>query len=304
MKIIPYRNLPCKNDLLPLMDHAFGWPFNPRRFDQFLAVDPRLKFSSAGFCAVEDEHVVGFVGVMDMATKNVKSDLEHVGGIYGVATLPGYTRRGICSALMEHAHQYFSEKGYRFSLLTTSHSLVAHALYEKLGYVDLFERKTAYKNLEKRKRKVSKSKTSKLDFDKMLKIYDSYVQDKTGFVVRNENYLKMLKKAGDLAAKNCLATDKGYVVFREERGGIWIRELIALDNVEMDKLVNEVEEKAKDLVFDRTIFDEALLKIYKRRGYVIHGRSHGVIMMKPLVDNVSFKQTYGDKFYISNLDLF
>lgn len=182
MKILTYRDLKSKNDLLPLMDIAFRWPFNPRSFEDFVRIDPRLKNSPVGFCALENDSVIGFVGVLDLTTKTLDGNVEFVGGIYGVSTLPSHVRRGISTALMNMAHEHFREKGYRFSFLTTSRTIIAHAFYEKLGYTDLFESPSAYKVLEaKRKKPAVKGKTVKLDFDKILKIHAEYAKGKNGF---------------------------------------------------------------------------------------------------------------------------
>jgi predicted acetyltransferase len=306
MKILTYRDLKSKDELLPLMDNAFRWPFNPRWFEDFVKIDPRLKNSPIGFCALENDKVVSFVGVMDLATRTLDGNVEFVGGVYGVATLPSHVRKGISKALMDRAHQHFKERNYHFSFLTTSRTIIAHAFYEKMGYTDLFESPSAYKVLEIKKgaKSTTKEKTAKLDFVKILKIYNEYVRGKTGFVVRDKAYLRMLKKAEGLSAKQCIINEQGYVLFRREKSGIWIRELVALNTKEMDRLIGLVEGKTKDLVYERTVFDDALLQVYKSRGYMIQKGSHWAMMVKPLTSDVSFKQKYGEKFYFTGLDTF
>jgi predicted acetyltransferase len=307
MEIVAYRDLDSKDELLPVLDNAFGWPFNPRTYEKIVKIDPRLRNSAVGFCALENERVVGFVGVMDLTTRTLDKKAECVGGIYGVATLPSHSRKGISTALMNRVHEYFREKGYHFSFLCTTHTLVAYAMYQKLGYTDLLERTNAYKVLEpKRTKPTKKEKAQKPDFDKLLEVYNEYVKDKTGFVVRDKDYLTMLKRFAD--SEFAIGED-GYVIFKGNMGGVWtkatwIRELVALNTKEMNKLLNLVEAKATDLVLDRDVTDEALLQIYKARGYMIQKRSHIVIMVKPLTTDASFKQIYGNKFYLTDLDFF
>jgi len=125
MKILSYRDLKSKDGLLPLLDHAFHWVFNQRQFENLIRIDPRSKNGPVGFCAVENERIIGHVGVLDLATRTLDGKVEYVGGLYGVATLPGYTRRGVCTALMDKAHQYFKEKDCLFSFLATSPTLTA-----------------------------------------------------------------------------------------------------------------------------------------------------------------------------------
>jgi hypothetical protein len=127
--------------------------------------------------------------------------------------------------------------------------------------------------------------------------------------VRDKAYLEMLKKTGYFSSRDCIIEKDGYVIFRSNLGGTWskatwIRELAASDAEQMNELVELVEAKAKDLIMDRSVLDNTLLQVYKSRSYMIEKRSHGVMMVKPLATDVSFKETYGNKFFLSDLDFF
>jgi GNAT superfamily N-acetyltransferase len=309
MKILIYRELESTDELLPLLDHAFRWTFNQRTFDKLIKIDPRLKNSPVGFCAVEAGHIVGYVGVMDIVTRTLDGTVEHVGGIYGVATLPSHTRRGVSTTLMNRAHEYFREKGYRFSLLGTSHTIIAHALYQKLGYTDLLECPSAYKVTRTKKAKPkTREKTKKIDFDRLLKIYDRRVKDCTGPVIRDTAYFGMLKKTEGFMPKECLVDEEGYVLLKEIKGmwvnGVWIRELVAQNSKTVNKLLELTERRAKEMIYDRAVMDKELLEVYRSRGYMIQERSHSVMMVKSLTPEASFNQTYGDRLYMTGLDFF
>lgn len=310
MKILTYRELESKHNLLPLLDHAFGWTFNPRTFETIVKTDPRLRDSPVGFFAVQNDNVIGSVGVMDMTTRTLDGSIEYVGGVYGVATLPSHVRKGVSTALMNAAHQYFKEKGYRFSLLWTSRTFVAHTMYEKLGYADWFERPTAHKILEpKKSRQAERKKDAKVDFDQILKIYDEYAKSKVGFVIRDRAYMKMMFRFESLSIKDCIIDKDGYAIFKTNIGGTWvkgtwIRELVALNTQAMLKLLQRVEERSKDLIYDRAVFNDSLLEVYESRGYMIRKKSHSVLMVKPLTPDVSFSRAYGDKFFLTSLDFF
>jgi ribosomal protein S18 acetylase RimI-like enzyme len=310
MKILTHGELESKDELLPLMDNAFGWPFNPRMYEKLIKVDPRLKNSPVGFCAVENGRAIGYVGVMDLVTRTLDGNVEYVGGIYGVATMPSHARKGISTALMNRVHEHFRERNYRFSFLCTSHTLVAYSMYQKLGYTDLFERPSAYKVLNQKKAKaIEKQRSKKIDFDRLLEIFGEFAKDKTGLVVRDKAYLTMLKKTGYFGSKDCITEENGYVIFKGNVGGtwtkaMWIRELVALNATQMNRLVGLVEAKATDLIMDRDVLDKALLQVYRSRGYMVEKRSHVVIMVKPLTADASFRKTYGDKFYLTDLDYF
>jgi predicted acetyltransferase len=309
MKILTYRELESTDELLPLLDHAFRWTFNQRTFDKLVKIDPRLKNSPVSFCALENGHIVGNVGVMDIATKTLNGTIEYVGGIYGVATLPSHTKRGVSTTLMNQTHEYFRDRGYRFSLLGTSHTIIAHAFYQKLGYSDLFECPSAYKVTRTKTTKPrTKEKPEKIDFDRLLKIYNRRVKDCNGLTIRDKSYLEMLKKGEGFTPKECIIEEDGYVLFKEIKGmwvnGVWIRELVAQNPKTMNKLLELAEKKAKEMIYDRAVMDKELLEVYRSRGYMIQERSHSVMLVKPLATGASFNQTYGSKLYMTGLDFF
>jgi hypothetical protein len=264
-----------------------------------------MKNGAVGFCASEDGHLLGFVGVLDLATRTINRDVEYVGGIYGVATMPNCVRRGVSTLLMKCAHEYFEEKGYRFSFLVTNRTIVAHSFYGKLGYMDILEAPSAYRVLDIRTPFRGKTKESlKTGMDRLMRIYNKCVQNCTGFVVRDEAHFRMLQKMEGLAMRNCIIGGCGYVLFKKQWNGVWIRELVALSKGEMNRLIRLVEEKAKDLVYDRTVMDSQQLDVYRSRVYMIHERSHSVMMVKPLHADASFRETYGGKFSLTGLDFF
>ena len=98
MRITTYRELQSKDQLLPLFQHVFWWPFNPKEFEKTIKADPRLKNSPVGYAALEKKRLVGFVGVMDIVTRTLHGSEEEVGGIWGVVTDPAYARKGIFKA--------------------------------------------------------------------------------------------------------------------------------------------------------------------------------------------------------------
>lgn len=305
MKVLTYRELQSKDGLLPLLDHAFNWVFDERQFDGFAEIDPRLKNSPIGFCALENGRIVGFVGVMDVATRTLEDTTEQVGGLYGVTTLPGFTRRGIFTTLMGKAHEYFKEKDYRFSFLGTSPVLIAHGLYEKLGYEDVIEYPSAYKVVRNKSRNIHVGGLiSVFDLQKMLSIYRNATKKMTGLVVRDIPYLKMLRKVEGIRPKQCLIGDEGYVIFKEDKSTIWVRELIATSKKEAEKLVAAIEQRAKATVCNRIIMNRPLLEVYRSRGYLIQEKGYSVMMCKPMTAEASFIHTYGNRFFLTRLDSF
>jgi nucleotidyltransferase/DNA polymerase involved in DNA repair len=152
---------------------------------------------------------------------------------------------------------------------------------------------------------VSKAeKTAKMDLDRILKIYNRYVQGRVGFVVRDMAHLRMLKKREAITARQCVVAEEGYAIIRKDREGVWVKELVALNARTIEGLVSELERQARDVVYDRIVLDDALHRVYEGRGYMIHRESHSVLMAKPLTVNASLRQAYGDRFFMAALDWF
>jgi predicted acetyltransferase len=304
MQIVAYRDLESKNDLLPLLEQAFGWPFNEEEFNRFIKMDPRLKNSVVGFCALENGKIVSYVGAMDVATRTLDGAIEQVGGVYGVATLPGCTRQGFSVALFKTTHEYFKDKGYRFSFLNTRSTIVAHSLYSKLGYSDVYSYPSVYKVLGGTKAVSPKTRTQKLDLDKILALYNRYVRNRVGLVVRGRAFFDMLVKDKRLNNKGTVCTDKGYVVFIKEQYSTRILELVAQSKAEAAELIKTVEGKARGVVFARIVLDRTLRQVYSSQGYSILDEGHGVFMVRPLEPDASFEQAYGEEFFQTPLDNF
>jgi len=51
------------------------------------------------------------------------------------------------------------------------------------------------------------------------------------------------------------------------------------------------------------VLDEKTLNTYRSHGYMVLEDSFNVLMAKPL-EKIEFREVYGEKFYMSNLDSF
>lgn len=303
MKITPYRELPSKDGLLLLFQHAFWWPFNPSEFEEIIKVDSRLKYSPVGFAAIEKKQIIGFVGVMDIATRTLQGVEEPVGGIWGVVTHPLYARRGIFKALMQRSHRYFKEQGYGFALLYTSKILIAYAFYKKLGYKDAVAYSSAYKVIKEKGAHTKTKKKAELDWDIILRHFNQTTKNCTGFIVRDKRYGKMLEKRKRIQPENSIVTAKGYALSRKDEGNVFVQELAAKTEEQASRLIAKVEEGKAKAVIDGMVVNKLILETYRTAGYMIMREGYGLLMSKQLA-NATFTEAYGDKFYASSVDSF
>ena len=305
MDIITYRELEPKDEIMMLMELAFWWPVSPKDLDEIINMDTRLKNSPVGFCAVKDGRLAGFVGVMDIPTKTLKGETEIIGGIWCVATNPDFARQGICKSLMEAAHNHFRKQKYRFSFLCTGRTIIAYGIYKKLGYteVEYVNRFAAvYKILDKTK-PVDKKINTRLDPEKIYKIYEKFVENKTGFAVRQKDFVTLFARRKRFGERKSIQKEKGYVLVIDVRNVIKVQDMVALDDATYRELIDEIEEFAKSGVIDRAVADERLLRVYESKGYQVQKEDDSVLMVKNLTD-ASIDKVYGESFYMAALDWF
>ena len=305
MRIITYDELEKKDELTSVLSLSFGAWSSPRQMDEIRRLNTRTRNSPGGFCALENNHIIGFVGVMEIPTRALNGDTEPVGGIYGVATHPRKARQGVSTELMKRAHEYFASKGYRFSFLTTRKTYIAYAFYRHLSYEDALCFPSAFKFLTK-KRKSIENGSARIPWKAVMDIYEEFTASKTGFVVRDVDFFKALPRIASLdqgRPERILVGEKGYVFYSTMDGPLTIDELVSTDQDEMKNLITTIESKAREVVSDRCVLNPCLLEVYRSRGYLTQVESHGLLMVKALTE-ATFNEVYGRRFYQTTLDLF
>ncbi len=305
MKIVTYRELQPKDEIMMLMELAFWWPICPPDMEERIRTDTRLKTGPVGFCAVKDDRLAGFVGVMNLPTKTIENETETVGGIWGVATNPEFAKQGICKILLEEAHNYFQAQRYRFSFLCTGRTIIAYDIYKKLGYAEvqaINQFPGVYKVFSETE-SVFKTTSTLLDSEKIYHIYEEFMKDKTGFAIRQKDFVKMFAHRRRFDPAKSIQKEKGYALLSERQNVILVQDLVALDDLTCEELVDQIEQIARGGVIDRLVADQKLLGIYEAKGYKVQKRDDSVLMVKKLTD-AEIEEVYGKSLYISALDWF
>ncbi len=306
-KIITFDELKDDYQFLRLMDSAFGFTWHPQDIAKRRKVDERYKYPF-GFCLMKGKILAGFVGVMDIPVKTIDGKIEKVGGIHCVATYPMYSHQGIARQLLDVVHDHFQKLGYRFSFLCTSKSLVAHSLYEKLGYEDfttLNKLFRVYKIFPKYKKREEKkgAKKIKVNHELIEEIYNRAMQNRTGFATRIKNWSKSIMTVKRIDPQNIFVEKDGYAFVDFESGAAYILEFIAETPSTYLKILNRIKKLHSSVLIDSYFSDKRLVKIYREQGLAFRQGTYFSFMHKPLT-NVSFEQVFGNKFYFSILDTF
>ncbi len=306
MKIITFDELKDFYQFLRVMEASFDWSPTKKRIAKIRKQYERFKYPY-GFCMMKGETLAGFVGVLDVLAKTIDRGIEKIGGIHAVATYPSFNRQGIANSLMEHAHNHFRKLGYRFSFLCTAKTLVAHSLYEKLGYSDipmLDKLPRAYKFYPEMKQRTSKRKRKqKLDTKQIENIYERAMQNRTGFAVRIKNWVRIVTDVRKIKPEQVIVEKDGYAITTISADEIWIWEFIANNPKTYLKIINKLKKKGKPVLIDSYVYDPTLFKIYQQKGFRFRYGTYSSLMVKPLT-NVSFQKAFGDSFYFNPFDAF
>ena len=135
-------------------------------------------------------------------------------------------------------------------------TLLAYGLYPKLGYANVTYFPSAYKTVQYHGTSAyahahGKNAREELDLDTTLRIYNEFSRNRTGLAVRDKEYLETLLKTEGIKSRNCVVGEQGYVMFKRSGKGIQIKEIIAATMRELNKLVKEVESKARNAAYER-----------------------------------------------------
>jgi len=206
---------------------------------------------------------------------------------------------------MEAAHHYFRSQNYRFSFLCTGRTIIAYAIYKKMGYEEIKavnQLKAVYKVLDKPK-SPKENINVYLDPEKIYRVYEKFTEGKTGFVVRQKDFVTMYAKRKRFDDKKSILKPNGYALLSESQNVIKVRDLVAFDYDAYGELIDQIEQLAQNGVIDGSVADETLLELYQSKRYRVQKGHHGVLMVKNL-KAVQFDELYGPCFYIGALDWF
>ena len=311
MQIITYHELKDKTDLFLIWAKSFGWLCTPKQVDHWVKIDERLIGTPVGVCAIIDGNLAGFVGIMEIPTRNKHGETEIVGGIWAVSTRPMYARRGVGGYLLEAAENHLRAKGIRLSLLTTSRTLISYRGYVSFGYreVEKVNSYNHYYKIPQRSAKADpfppgpKGKAPKLDLKKICSNFDRYARNHCGCTNRLIGALKAQQQMGAFESRYSIVQDEGHLLSGSQMGSLMVTEIIASNQRTARELIGQAVKSSGAGVYVRYVFDPLVAATLEKMSFRKDPGSHGVLMAKPLTD-VSFDDVYDDTFLWSCADFF
>ncbi len=307
LEIVYYSDLKDKTDLLHLWAQSFVWLATPTLIDRWAKVGHSLKGTPIGTCGLIDGRLAGFVGMLELPTRNKNGDVELIGGIWAVATRPSMARQGIGRQLLEAAENHLRDRGIRLAMLMTSRAIVAYRWYASVGYqeVEIVNNYSHYyKVLRPSARKAKKEqKVEAFDRVQCIANFTRFMQNRCGFVYRALERFDYMETVGNLSPSLSRTSEHGHVIASAQMGAAMVNEMIAEKQTHAREMIKWIEQQVENGAYYRYVFDPVVALALAKAGYRSDTGAFDVTMWKPLGD-VGFEDVYDESFMVSRGEFF
>lgn len=309
-------------EVLQLNFLALEFALTPERVKLIRKYDPR-PFPYFAIYAIVDEVVAGQVGVFRLPMVSIDGP-EDVGGIWAVCTHPSFIRRNIANHLLNEAHERMRGEGLRFSTLGTSKHRVAHILYQKRGYQDVFFSASMLFRHEIIKDSNNDLHIEQASHDRLHLADDLFRKVSTnclGFVRRHEPFIPAMVEIGEIAMGKIEEENVWFLWEENELMGYFLAKysgsILNIQDILLKKRVNPLTAIASlarklpapyiQIKSNYNYITESLLSLSKD-GIRVVPQDWSTFMVKPLTEDVmklDLKSHFGfgtDKFLFSWLD--
>ena len=318
MNILEYEEVD-PIEVLQLNLLGLDFSLTPERVSLIRQYDPR-PFPFFALYAIVDGVVSGQVGIFRVPMVSIKGP-EDVGGVWAVCTHPSFKRRGIAKRLLKVAHERMRAEGLRFSTLGTSMYRVAHMLYQKQGYQDVFfsasmllHRDTIMKHDIGLSAEQANSKQLYLADD----LFRQISVNRLGFARRFEPFIPAMVTIGEIAMGKIDENGVwflwenselvGYIIVKISRSVINIMDLLLVKGVNAVNAIASLARKLPAPYIQVKSNHPSITQSLSKIGARVVPQDWSTFMMKPLTSeamNIDQKNLFGigtDQFLFSWLD--
>lgn len=161
---------------------------------------------------------------------------EAVAGIELLMTRPDAMRRGLAGQLLREVHLRERSSGIRLSLLCTGRSNLAHELYLKLGYQDIYSPRTTLRYIDrptsKTPRFIRVRRARASDASALARVHRRANAGALGFTRRYPGSFRVRFLSGTIATRNLLVAEhhgrvEGYATLEPHRSWSRAAEVVA-----------------------------------------------------------------------------
>lgn len=193
-----------------LQEAAFGYLGGTQDLRRKISLG--IPYSSyAALYAVEGSEVLSMVEVPRMIFLTRHGPVL-MGGFACVCTRPDQARRGVATSVLTEVLRREREDGIRYMLLWTGRAMVAHSLYERLGFTDVFATPAAYRRITSKSEPPAGYSVGNPNEDELVtleSLRDEMARGRLGFSPRFKGLIRALVKSGAHSLSNILTISKG-----------------------------------------------------------------------------------------------
>lgn len=271
-----------------------------------------------GLYAVEGDNVLSMVEVHRLHYTAPSGEFP-VGGLAYVSTDPKARRQGLAHRLIQEILVRERADGMDWVLLWTGRSMVAHALYCKLGFEDVLSPPRAIRFVPSeaattegvRLRVMSDSEAERLGA-----LRERMARGRVGFVRRAPDHIARMERIGLLDRSCVLVLERsgapvGYVILHKNMDGYVTWEMVAPESADRRALLDAIEATAAGHPVQYGFMPVELWREeLERRGYRIITDNYGTLMARSLRHELSAAEmqsalgTTSQRFISQELDGF
>lgn len=277
-------------------------------------MDPR-PFPFFAVYAVEGSAVAGQVGVFRLPVV-ADAGAEEVGGVWAVSTHPAWRGQGVASLLLDEAHARMAAAGLRFSTLGTDSYRVAHRLYRKLGYEDVWSASVALGRADALPRQPG-LRAEPAGPDRLAladRLFEQIGRGWLGFARRHTPFFPFLHARSYLGAEDVWLLWRGeeavgYAVAAARNDLLRVRNLLLAPNADAPAAAASLAQATGARIIQARLDAPGHAAAFAGAGFQVAGPSWGAFMVKPLAADASvaeFRRRYGldeGRFLASFMDL-
>jgi GNAT superfamily N-acetyltransferase len=298
MRIVDLAGVP---DALEPQLPALAWLDHDRPYDR----EDLRRLARQGYPSADYGGVFGLVGAQVVSRVLVLSlpftgpdGTVAVPGLTDVGTRPDSLGHGYARRLVEEVHRRERAAGRDWALLWTHPSWVAHGLYEKLGYRDIYSPPSALAtSASPPKRDLPRGFTWRTattrEFDILEGLLAQGTAGRRGLVPRPPNSFRWKHRAGWRPVGNHRILREegvpvGYAYRTSDPTCLGTVEVVVAAPRYARTMIVALERDARGrrLAIGSTSFVTDHARLLRRRGYALYSSSHNVLMACPLRSGV------------------
>lgn len=277
-------------------------------------MDPR-PFPFFALYALEGSTVLGQAGVFRLPVLS-EAGAEEVGGVWAVSTHPAWRGQGVATRLLDEAHARMRAAGLRFSTLGTDSYRLAHRLYERHGYGDVFSPAMALaRSDELRGQPDLRAEPAGLAGLSLAdRLFEGLASGSLGFARRHTPFFPFLHARGYLSAQDLWLIWQGgeaigYAAAAASNGLLYVRNLLLAPYADPVAVVAALGQATAARYLRVRLDHPAHAAAFARAGLLVASPSWATFMVKPLAPDATlaeFRRDYGldeGRFLISVMDV-